>query len=96
MEIEEISKVEILDNQEMYVVLASGGKPMYQYIYREAAEVYWDNDIKGFKAPPPRKTLGVSSNIPTFVRFTKHELGSVGSVLASLHCKSTHAGDHVR
>ena len=55
MEIEEISRVEILGNEEMYVVLAGGGKPMYQYKYREAAEVYWDNDIKGFKAPPPRK-----------------------------------------
>ena len=55
MEIEVISKVEILDNEEMHVVLASGGKPMYQHIYRQAAEVYWDNGIKGFKAPPPRK-----------------------------------------
>ncbi len=55
MDIELISKVEILDNEEMYVVLASGGKPMYQHIYREAAEVYWDNDKQGFKAPPPRK-----------------------------------------
>ncbi len=55
MDIEIISKVEILDNEEMYVVLASGGKPMYQHIYREAAEVYWDNDKQGFKAPPPRK-----------------------------------------
>jgi hypothetical protein len=52
---EEISKVEILSNEEMYVVLASGGKPSYQHIYREAAEIYWDNDIKGFKAPAPRK-----------------------------------------
>jgi hypothetical protein len=55
MEIEAISEVEILDSEEMYIVLASGGKPMYQHIYREAAEVYWDDDIKGFKAPPPRK-----------------------------------------
>jgi hypothetical protein len=55
MDIELISKVEILDNEEMFVVLASGGKPMYQHIYREAAEVYWDNDKQGFKAPPPRK-----------------------------------------
>ena len=55
MEIEEISKIEILENGEMFVVLASGGKPMYQYIYREAAEVYWDNEVKGFKAPTPRK-----------------------------------------
>ncbi|MBB5213319.1 hypothetical protein [Microbulbifer hydrolyticus] len=55
MEIEEISKIEILENGEMFVVLASGGKPMYQYVYREAAEVYWDNEIMGFKAPTPRK-----------------------------------------
>jgi len=44
-----------IDNEEMYIVLASDGKPMYQHIYHEAAEVYWNNDIKGFKAPPPRK-----------------------------------------
>ena len=55
MEIEDISKIEILDNEEMYVVLGSGGKPMYQHIYREAAEVYWDNERAGFTAPPPRK-----------------------------------------
>lgn len=55
MEIEEISRVEILENGEMYVVLASGGKAMYQHIYREAAEVYWDNEIKCFKATAPRK-----------------------------------------
>jgi integron cassette Hfx-like protein len=55
METEEISKIEILENGEMFLVLASGGKPMYQYIYREAAEVYWDNERKAFKAPAPRK-----------------------------------------
>ena len=55
MESEEISKVEILESGEMFLVLASGGKPMYQYIYREASEVYWDNVRKAFKAPPPRK-----------------------------------------
>ena len=55
MVIEEISKIEILESGEMFVVLASGGKPMYQYIYREAAEVYWDKEIKGFKVPAPRK-----------------------------------------
>ncbi len=55
MEIEEISKIEILENGYMFVLLSSGGKSMYQYIYREAAEVYWDNEVKGFKAPAPRK-----------------------------------------
>ena len=55
MKTEVISKVEILDSKEIHLVLVSGGKPMYQHIYREAEEVYWDNDIKGFKAPAPRK-----------------------------------------
>ena len=53
---ESISTIEILESGEITVVLASGGKPMYQYIYREAAEVCSDNE-KGncFKAPAPRK-----------------------------------------
>lgn len=55
MDIEEIAKIEILENGEMFVLLTSGGKPMYQYIYREAAEVYWDHQVKGFKAPTPGK-----------------------------------------
>jgi len=55
MTTEEISKIEILDNNEMYVVLASGGKPGYELIYREAAEVYWDDERKGFRAPTPKK-----------------------------------------
>jgi hypothetical protein len=55
MEIEEISKIEILDNGEMLLALASGGKPMYQYIYRAAAEVSWDGERKAFKAPAPGK-----------------------------------------
>ncbi|WP_299599453.1 hypothetical protein [uncultured Microbulbifer sp.] len=55
MKIEEISKVEIIENGELYVILKSGGQPTYQYIYREAAEVYWDESQKGFKSPPPRK-----------------------------------------
>lgn len=50
MEIEEISRIEIMDSGEIYVALLGGGKPMYQYVYRAAAGVYWDNDAKGFKA----------------------------------------------
>ena len=54
MKTEEIAKVSIRENGEMFLILRSGGKPSYQYIYREAAEVYWDADEKGFKAPAPR------------------------------------------
>jgi len=55
MDSENISRVEILEGNELIVVLESGGKSEYQYIYREAAEVYWDNDLKAFKSPPPKK-----------------------------------------
>jgi len=55
MKIEEISKVAIVESGEMYITLSSGGNPMYQHIYREGAEVYWDLDNKAFKAPIPRK-----------------------------------------
>lgn len=51
---EEISTIEILESDELLILLESGGKPMYQYIYREAAEVRWDSDVKGFKTPATR------------------------------------------
>lgn len=52
---EYIGSIEILDSNELVVVLKSGGKPSYQLIYREAAEVSWDNQLKAFKSPAPRK-----------------------------------------
>ncbi len=52
---EVIERVEILENEQLIVVLASGGDPSYQYIYREAAEVNWDDNLKAFKSPPPRQ-----------------------------------------
>ncbi|ARD21392.1 MULTISPECIES: hypothetical protein [Shewanella] len=51
---EVIERVEILENNQLIVVLASGGNPRYQHIYREGAEVYWDNGLKAFTSPPPR------------------------------------------
>ena len=52
---ETIEKIEILETGQLIVVLASGGDPGYQYIYREAAEVSWDNALKAFKSPSPRE-----------------------------------------
>jgi hypothetical protein len=46
---EEIIKVEVLDSRELQLVLSSGGKAMYQHIYREAKGVNWDNDAGAFK-----------------------------------------------
>ena len=49
-----ISKVEILPSGELILILKSGGEAAYQYIYREAAGVYWDKDLKGFKSTIPK------------------------------------------
>ena len=50
MKEEIVSVVEILDSGELFLKLQSNGDPLYQYIYREVAAVYWDNDRKGFKS----------------------------------------------
>lgn len=47
--IEEIIKVEVLPSSELQLVLESGGNAMYQYIYREASGVQWDNNAGAFK-----------------------------------------------
>ena len=47
-----INKVEVTANNELLLTLESGGSPSYQHIYREAAGVYWDTKLKGFKSTP--------------------------------------------
>ena len=39
-----------MDSGELLLALEGNGKPMYQYIYREAAGVYWDETLHGFKS----------------------------------------------
>jgi hypothetical protein len=50
MESETINKIELMDSGELLLGLEGNGKPMYQYIYREAAGVYWDENLHGFKS----------------------------------------------
>lgn len=52
MEKETIIEVRLTDKNELLLNIDSDGNPMYQYIYREAAGVYWDTDNKGFKSTP--------------------------------------------
>lgn len=55
MNSETINKIEVLETGELLVGIESQGKPMYQYVYREAAGVYWDQSRKGFKSTPIRE-----------------------------------------
>ncbi|MDM7921189.1 MAG: hypothetical protein QUS14_02725 [Pyrinomonadaceae bacterium] len=47
---EYINRIEILDSGELFLGIESEGNEMYQYVYREAAGVYWDPILKGFKS----------------------------------------------
>jgi hypothetical protein len=52
MSSEAINKVAMLDTGELLLSLEGKGEPIYQYIYREAAGVYWDENHNGFKSTP--------------------------------------------
>lgn len=52
MKTEIISKILLNESNELILQLESNGKAMYQYIYREAAGIYWDDINKGFKTTP--------------------------------------------
>ena len=49
-ETEYIDRIEILGTGELFVGLEGEGKANYQYVYREAAGVYWEPTLKGFKS----------------------------------------------
>lgn len=50
MKLETISNIEIAADDSLLVVgLESGGSPSYQYVYRAAAGVYWDDNAGAFK-----------------------------------------------
>ena len=50
MDTEIINKIELLDSGELLLSIEGNGNSMYQYIYREAAGVYWDQENHGFKS----------------------------------------------
>lgn len=52
MKTEIIKEIVINDKNELLVKLIGDANPMYQYLYREAAGVYWDEDLKAFKSTP--------------------------------------------
>jgi len=54
MDRETINRISITEAGEFLLSLESGGRGRYQYIYKEAVGVYWDQQIKGFKSTPLR------------------------------------------
>ncbi|MFK7958497.1 MAG: hypothetical protein AB8B96_20565 [Lysobacterales bacterium] len=52
MNTEMINRIEILQTGELFVGVQGSGTPGYQYVYRDAAGVSWDEEKKGFKSTP--------------------------------------------
>jgi hypothetical protein len=48
--LELISTVSLTADNRLIITLKSGGKPSYEYIYREAAGVHWYNEISSFSS----------------------------------------------
>ena len=48
MIIERIQTIELTDENKLSISLVSGGDAFYQYVYREAAGVYWENEKSHF------------------------------------------------
>jgi hypothetical protein len=50
MKLETVSNIEIAADDSLLVVVLEGcGSPSYQYVYRAAAGVYWDDNAGAFK-----------------------------------------------
>ena len=49
---ETITKIQVNEAGELLLLIEGNGKPTYQYVYREAAGVYWDNELHAFKSTP--------------------------------------------
>lgn len=50
-----VNRIEVLGTGELFLGLEGEGASMYQYIYREAGGVYWDQTRRGFKSTPMKK-----------------------------------------
>ena len=55
MKNEIIKEIVVNDKNELLLKIIGEGNSMYQYVYREAAGVYWDEHEKGFKSTPMRE-----------------------------------------
>ena len=74
---EEIVRVQVLDTNQLQLALRSGGRPEYQYVYREAKGVYWDHEAGAFKGTPQKEW--------SFARWFRHILEVCGDVGVALH-----------
>ena len=49
-----INRIEVLETGELLLGLEGEGRRDYQFVYRAAMGVYWDEERQGFKSTPMR------------------------------------------
>ena len=74
MKVESVAAIQVLDTGELLLTLDSLGSPAYQYVYRGAAGVYWDNNRHGFKSTP-MTDMSASQWYFHIVAIVRNELG---------------------
>ncbi len=75
MDRETITKIKVNDAGELVLSLESNGDSIYQYVYRAAAGVYWDQENHGFKSTPMKKDWSCFQWYNQIVCVVKSELG---------------------
>ncbi|PHR42448.1 MAG: hypothetical protein COA32_17515 [Fluviicola sp.] len=55
MKIETVNTIILNESNELILKIIGNGDPSYQYVYRDAAGVYWDESQKAFKSKPLRE-----------------------------------------
>lgn len=74
MDRETVNRIEVLDTGELLLGLEGVGNPVYKYIYRAAAGVYWDQTLCGFKSSP-MKERSSGQWYKKIVAVVRYELG---------------------
>jgi hypothetical protein len=49
-----VKKIEVLESGELILILENKGQSSYQFVYREAAGVYWNPSLNGFITTEPK------------------------------------------
>ena len=49
-----LKKIEVLESGKLILILENKGQSYYQFVYREAAGVYWNPSLNGFISTEPK------------------------------------------
>ena len=93
MDREIITKIRVNDAGELLLSLESNGEAFYQYVYRAASGVYWDQENHGFKSTPMKKDWSCLEWYNQIVSVVKSEL-SVELILSkNISCENLPEND---